>query len=135
MPDEIDLLRLFRDDTPGPDDAAWEKARSAIEMINEPVAADHHDHRRLRRRRILVISAVAVASGVAAGFLPGWRGWATWLRGTAILMMALLAAFGFAMATHHGPAGLFEKAATIIVTIAGTALITRVLARAGRLTR
>ena len=50
-------------------------------------------------------------------------------------MMALLAAFGFAMATPHGPAGLFEKAATIIVTIPGTVLITRVLARAGRLTR
>ncbi len=75
---------------------------------------------------------LVLASRLAAE--PGWRGWATWLRGTAILMMALLAAFGFAMATPHGPAGLFEKAATIIVTIPGTVLITRVLARAGRLT-
>lgn len=66
---------------------------------------------------------------------PGWRGWATWLRGTAILMVALLAAFGFAIATHHGPAGLFEKAASIIVTIVGAALLTRMLARAGRLAR
>ena len=24
MPDEIDLLRAFRAETPGPDDAAWE---------------------------------------------------------------------------------------------------------------
>src|SRR5258707_10169480 len=76
---------------------------------------------------------LALASRLAAE--PGWRGWATWLRGTAIFMMAFLAAFGFAAATHHGPAGLFEKAASIIVTIAGTVLITRVLARAGRLTR
>ncbi len=76
---------------------------------------------------------LVLASRLAAE--PGWRGWAAWLRGTAILMMALLAAFGFAAATHHGPAGLFEKAASIVVTIAGTALITRVLARGGRLTR
>jgi hypothetical protein len=74
-----------------------------------------------------------LASRLAAE--PGWRGWATWLRGTAILMMALLAAFGFAMATPHGPAGLFEKAATVVVTIAGTVLLMRVLARAGRLRR
>jgi hypothetical protein len=76
---------------------------------------------------------LVLASRLAAE--PGWRGWATWLRGTAILMMALLAAFGFAMATPHGPAGLFEKAATIIVTIPGTVLLTRVLGRAGRLAR
>ena len=76
---------------------------------------------------------LVLASGLAAE--PGWRGWATWLRGTAILMMALLAAFGFAVATHHGPAGLFEKAASIVVTITGTVLITRVLARTRRLTR
>ena len=31
MPDEIDLLRAFRADTPGPDDAAWERARAAID--------------------------------------------------------------------------------------------------------
>jgi hypothetical protein len=30
MPDEIDLLRRFREDTPAPDDAAWSRARSAL---------------------------------------------------------------------------------------------------------
>ncbi len=30
MPDEIDLLRWFREDTPEPDDAAWNRARTAL---------------------------------------------------------------------------------------------------------
>ncbi len=30
MPDEIDLLRRFREDTPEPDDAAWNRARRAL---------------------------------------------------------------------------------------------------------
>src|SRR5215469_8069777 len=30
MPDEIDLLRRFRGDTPEPDDAAWNRARTAL---------------------------------------------------------------------------------------------------------
>jgi hypothetical protein len=30
MPDEIDLLRRFREDTPEPDDAAWNRARTAL---------------------------------------------------------------------------------------------------------
>ena len=34
MPDEIDLLRTFRSDTPGPGEAAWEKARAAIAKPN-----------------------------------------------------------------------------------------------------
>ena len=104
--------------------------------VVHPAAATMHGMVHLIATFVSLPATVAfllvLASRLAAE--PGWRGWATWLRGTAILMMALLAAFGFAMA-HHGPAGLFEKAATIVVTIAGTALLTRVLARGGRLTR
>ena len=37
MPDEIDLLRLFRGDTPGPDDAAWERARAAVTVAEATV--------------------------------------------------------------------------------------------------
>jgi len=41
MPDEIDLLRRFRADTPGPDDAAWSRARTALAhaRAGEPGAA------------------------------------------------------------------------------------------------
>ena len=35
MPDEIDLLRLFRGDTPGPDEAAWERAWAAVTAAAE----------------------------------------------------------------------------------------------------
>ena len=39
MPDEIDLLRAFRAETPGPDDAAWERARAAVALAEGPAAA------------------------------------------------------------------------------------------------
>ena len=40
MPDEIDLLRSFRADTPGPDDAAWAKARSAVTAATGTAVAE-----------------------------------------------------------------------------------------------
>jgi photosystem II stability/assembly factor-like uncharacterized protein len=88
MPDEIDLLRQFRADTPGPDDAAWERARTAIALASLPAATQpgssqpaasrpaatgrHGDRRRLppppsRRARIAV--AVALAAGAVAGLI------------------------------------------------------------------
>ncbi len=39
MPDEIDLLRAFRADTPGPDEAAWERARAAVALAESAEAA------------------------------------------------------------------------------------------------
>jgi hypothetical protein len=99
MPDEIDLLRRFRDHTPEPDDAAWEKARSAVTAAQGKAAGGGHGpaatkrlvvgwgqaadgghgqaadrgHGRWRspRRRTLVVAAVAVAAAVAAGFVTG----------------------------------------------------------------
>jgi photosystem II stability/assembly factor-like uncharacterized protein len=77
MPDELELLRQFRADTPGPDDAAWERARTAIADAGAPQAAGtspavRHDIRparryawQLTRRRAWIIAAVAAA--VAAG--------------------------------------------------------------------
>jgi hypothetical protein len=64
---------------------------------------------------------------------PRWHGWATWLRVTAVLMMACLATFGTLMATHTGPAGMFEKAASIVPAIPGVVLTTRLLLHRGRL--
>ena len=40
MPDEIDLLRAFRADTPGPDDAAWERARAAVALAEGAATPD-----------------------------------------------------------------------------------------------
>lgn len=40
MPDEIDLLRLFRGDTPGPDEAARERAWAAVTAVAETAAGE-----------------------------------------------------------------------------------------------
>jgi hypothetical membrane protein len=64
---------------------------------------------------------------------PRWRGWATWLRVTAVLMMACLATFGTMMGMHSGPAGMFEKAASIVPGILGVVLTARLLMHRGRL--
>ena len=74
MPDEIDLLRLFREDTPGPDDAAWNRARTALAEARAdepgalPVPGRRHRSRwgSPGRRVILATAAVATAAAVAA---------------------------------------------------------------------
>ena len=74
MPDEIDLLRWFREDTPEPDDAAWNRARTALAeaRADEPgvQGAPGRRHRsRWRppgRRVILAAAAAATAAAVAA---------------------------------------------------------------------
>jgi hypothetical protein len=71
MPDEIDLLRRFRDDTPGPDDAAWAAARSAVLSARELTLTAGGGRWRPVARRTLLAAAVAVAVAVAAGFLVG----------------------------------------------------------------
>jgi len=75
MPDEIDLLRQFRADTPGPDEATWERARAAIAMASQPAATQPGAirpgvRRRWRRpgRRQTIAAAVAIIA-VAAGLL------------------------------------------------------------------
>ena len=50
MPDEIDLLQTFRSDTPGPREAAWEKARAAVTAVAEPVVPNGRPRPRLRFR-------------------------------------------------------------------------------------
>ena len=74
MPDEIDLLRWFREDTPEPDGAAWSRARTALAeaRADEPgvQGAPGRRHRsRWRppgRRVILAAAAAATAAAVAA---------------------------------------------------------------------
>ena len=64
MPDEIDLLRLFRNEMPGPSTDAWARARAAVAAARseEPRARIQNEKRRGRRRR----ASLAVATGAAA---------------------------------------------------------------------
>jgi photosystem II stability/assembly factor-like uncharacterized protein len=117
MPDEIDLLRTFRNDIPDPGEAAWEKARAAITAIAEPIPLEERPRPRLRfrprfrprlRRRTAVIAgAVAVAAAVVAGVLvsvlPGTSGPAP------SLSKPLATAWQPARSLPSGPAGLKES--------------------------
>lgn len=78
MPDEIDLLRGFRADTPEPDEAAWNRARTALAgaRAGEPGAqsalARHRSRWRLPSRRLIITTAaamVAVAGGAVTAIV------------------------------------------------------------------
>jgi hypothetical protein len=75
--DEIELLRRFMDEIPGPSTDAWARARAAIAAArSEQEPAGHRPERRTgrRRRRLLAMTAgaaVAAAAGLLAGLLPG----------------------------------------------------------------
>lgn len=80
MPDEIDLLRIFRDELPGPSSGAWERARAAVAAARSDEEPVRH-HRRLalrpvaraeeksagRRRRLALRSVAGAAAALAAG--------------------------------------------------------------------
>jgi hypothetical protein len=79
MPDEIELLRLFRDEMPGPSTDAWARARAAIAAArSEEEPARVRNGKRPGRRRLLAVAVVAgVAAAVAvllAVLLPGSPG-------------------------------------------------------------
>jgi photosystem II stability/assembly factor-like uncharacterized protein len=87
MPDEIDLLRAFRADTPGPDDAAWQRARAAVALAGDTATPEPRSLRRrprgirgrvtrgrftrgrFTRGQGIAAAAVAIAAGVAAAVL------------------------------------------------------------------
>ena len=58
---------------------------------------------------------------------PGWRAWSVAGVTAAVLMMAFLAAFGVLVA-QGGPAGIFEKLASLTPTLFGIAIVVRLLA-------
>ncbi len=72
MPDEIDLLRSFRADTPEPDDAAWSRARTALAdaRVGEPAApgaiAVHRSRWRRPGRRVTITTMTAIVTVAAA---------------------------------------------------------------------
>jgi hypothetical protein len=78
MPDEIDLLRRFRADTPEPDEAAWNRARTALAdaRADEPGAQGtpgrpHRGRRRLPGRRITISTVAAAIVAAAAALIVG----------------------------------------------------------------
>jgi hypothetical membrane protein len=62
-----------------------------------------------------------------------WRGWAAYSVATGVVFWALLAAFAVASGTPAGPAGLFEKLASIVMSVYGISLASMLLAAGGRL--
>ncbi len=71
MPDEVDLLRLFRDDTPGPSTDAWLRAQAAIAAARaEEVPRRRPWRRRVRGRRRLFPIAAGLAAATLAIVLP-----------------------------------------------------------------
>ena len=76
MPDEIDLLRWFLGDTPEPDDAAWNRARTALAdaRADEPGAQGalgrrHRSRWRAPGRRVTISTVAAVVVAVAAALI------------------------------------------------------------------
>jgi hypothetical protein len=73
MIDEIELLRLFRDEMPGPSTDAWARARSAIAAARseeEPPSPRRHPGRRHPGRpRLFSIAGVGVAAAAVGGLL------------------------------------------------------------------
>lgn len=61
---------------------------------------------------------------------PQWRGWASYSVVTALLGVVFLSVFGVAM-VNSGPAGLFERLATIVNSIWVVLLAARLLAGTG----
>jgi hypothetical protein len=73
MLDEIDLLRWFRGDTPEPDDAAWNRARTALAIAQAVEPGTHGTPGRRHRspwwppgRRVTISAVVAIIAAVAA---------------------------------------------------------------------
>lgn len=74
MADEIELLRRFINDMPGPSTDAWARARAAIAAArSEDEPAGHQPKRKpgRRRRRLLAITAGAAGAAAVGGLLAG----------------------------------------------------------------
>jgi hypothetical protein len=77
MTDEIDVLRRFRDEMPGPSAGAWARARSAIEAVRsaEGQLGQRYDRDPRHRPSFWIAAAVAgilvVAGGTWAGLAAG----------------------------------------------------------------
>jgi hypothetical protein len=116
MPDEIDLLRMFRDETPGPSTDAWARARAAVAAAgSEQIAARSRNVKRpgWRRRMPLVLAsgAVAAVAALLAVLLTGPPGGGTG-REEQIQTDAYIARVEHALASQAG-GGLVGYARTV----------------------
>lgn len=72
MADEIELLRRFMDEIPGPSTDAWARARAAIAAARfEEEPAVHRPRLKLGRRRLLAMTAGAAVAAAIGGLLQG----------------------------------------------------------------
>jgi hypothetical protein len=76
MPDELDLLRWFREDTPEPDEAAWNCARTALADVSVDWSASevtpprqHHKRWHPLSRRVAIAAVAGVAAAIAAALI------------------------------------------------------------------
>jgi len=109
MPDEIDLLRTFRSDTPAPGEAAWGKARAAVTAATGPVAPQRRPRPRLRLRTAVIAGAVAISAAVVAGVLVTVLPGSPSLGPAPSLHKTLTTAWQPAQALPSGPTGLKES--------------------------
>ena len=66
MADELDLVRAFRSDIPGPSTDAWTRARAAVVDGSENGLREVEYKPRTRRRWLLTLGLLGAASGTAA---------------------------------------------------------------------
>jgi hypothetical protein len=113
MLDEIDLLRAFRADTPGPDDSAWERARSAVALAESVAVPDSRKRRwrpraieGFRRGRVALAATVAAAVALTAGVLT------TALQGQPTLTTAMTTVWQPSRPLPAGSGGITASAGT-----------------------
>jgi hypothetical protein len=81
--DELDLVRSFRSDIPGPSTDAWARARAAVTEASGNALSGADERPRTRRRWPLTVGLLGTASGTAAlvsvlmlgGPSPAFAGW------------------------------------------------------------
>ena len=66
MPDELDLVRAYRSDIPGPSTDAWVRARAAIAEVSGSAPRRVDRKASAKRRRRLTIGVLGAGSGAAA---------------------------------------------------------------------
>jgi hypothetical protein len=121
MPDEIDLLRWFREDTPEPDDAAWNRARTALadaradEPGAQPVLGQGHRSRwRPPSRRVILVTAAAAIVVAAAVLIAGALQRPPTLTGRLTTSWALARPLPGSTHTAHLPSGTWRLASYLV---------------------
>jgi len=115
MPDEIDLLRWFREDVSEPDDAAWNRARTALadaradEFGAKGTPRRRHQSRWRSPGRLAILATVAAATAAAvAALIAGVMQGPPTLTGRLTTSWALARALPGSAHTAHSPSGTWR---------------------------